>query len=194
MHAGAGIIHSERPSQNLVERNGMQEIIQLWINSPADKKMQQPKYQFLDESDIPVFLSEDEQVRNKLIAGNYGELRGKIKTESELLVIWSKAKTEGSQVFNLPKELNAMLYLVSGALRVVGHGRVGEENLIAFENNAENVEISALGDAEFLILAGAPINEKVVQQGPFVMNSETQILEAMRDYQMGKMGVLIEEK
>ena len=194
MHAGAGIIHSERPSQNLVEQNGTQEIIQLWINSPSDKKMKQPKYQYVQEENIPFFFSDDKLIHNKLIAGNFHGLKGEIETESDLIVLWCKAKFEGTETINITNDFNAMLYLISGELRITGYGMVEKESLIIFENNSETFEITAKSDAEFLILSGEPINEKVVQQGPYVMNSETQILEAMRDYQMGKMGVLIEER
>ncbi len=193
MHAGAGIIHSERPSQDLVEENGMHEIIQLWINSPADKKMQQPKYQYIEEKNIPVLESEDKLVKNKLIAGNYKELRGKIQTESELLILWSKAKSGGIQTYTINEKFNTSIYIISGELKVKGFGKVEEESLVFFENKNTDIEITANADSEFLILAGVPIGEKVVQQGPFVMNTETQILEAMRDYRMGKMGLLIEE-
>ena len=194
MHAGAGIIHSERPSQELADRNGTQEIIQLWINSPANKKMQEPKYQFVAEKDFPVFTSKDKQFTNKLIAGKLNNLQSKIKTESELLIIWSSAKSGGSETFNLPKLFNVMLYVISGTVRITAYGKVEKESLVVFDNNAEGIEISAESNAQFLILAGEPINEKVVQQGPFVMNTATEIMEAMRDYQMGKMGILIEEK
>ena len=194
MHAGAGIIHSERPSQTLIDERGTQEIIQLWINSPAGKKMQQPKYQFIADKDIPLFLSEDSQINNKLIAGDFNELEGKIKTESGLLIIWSKANLEGSQNLSIAKEMNSMLYIISGSLRITGHGKVEKGNLIIFDNNGVEIEITANSNAEFLLLCGVPLNEKIVQQGPFVMNTQTEILEAMRDYQMGKMGALIEEK
>ena len=193
MHAGAGIIHSERPSQELADRNGTQEIIQLWINSPANKKMQEPKYQFVAEKDFPVFTSKDKQFTNKLIAGKLNNLQSKIKTESELLIIWSVVKTGGLETFNLPKLFNVMLYVISGTVRITAYGKVEKESLVVFDNNAEGIEISAESNAQFLILAGEPINEKVVQQGPFVMNTATEIMEAMRDYQMGKMGILIEE-
>lgn len=194
MSAGAGIIHSERPSQELADRNGTQEIIQLWINSPAGKKMQEPKYQFLAENDIPVFISDDKLVSNKLIAGKTNGLQSNIKTETELLIVWSEAGAGGKQTFNLPRLFNVMLYVINGTVRVTAYGKVDKENLVVFDNNAEAIEISAETGAQFLLLAGHPINEKVVQQGPFVMNTTTEILEAMRDYRMGKMGILIEEK
>ena len=194
MHAGAGIIHSERPSQALASRNGTQEVVQLWINSPSAKKMQEPSYQYVSKADIPFFLSEDGRVSNKLIAGKYHGLQGKIRTESELLILWSKAKSGGTQLFPISEKLNTMLYLIGGELKITSYGKVEAESLVVFDHNAGKIEISADSDAEFLLLAGAALNEKVVQQGPYVMNSETEILEAMRDYQMGKMGILIEEK
>jgi redox-sensitive bicupin YhaK (pirin superfamily) len=193
MHAGAGIIHSERPSQALVERKGKQEIIQLWINSPASKKMQQPKYQYIAEDQIPVFTSTDELISNKLIAGIYNGLRGKIETESELLVIWGTTQPGGQQTLQVGEVWNTMLYVISGEVRIGGYGKVAQKNLVVFDNKGVDIEISADSHSQFLLLAGVPIEEKVVQQGPYVMNTETQIMEAMRDYQMGKMGILIEE-
>ncbi|MDB4584896.1 pirin family protein [Draconibacterium sp.] len=193
MHAGAGIIHSERPSQNLADRNGIQEVIQLWINSPASGKMNQPKYQYIPKENIPVFLSEDKKIRNKLIAGSFNQLQGKISTESELLIIWGEANGYGVQTLSVSKRFNSMVYIINGEMKISGYGIAEKESLIIFENNATNIEISANSEAQFLLLAGAAINEKVVQHGPYVMNSQTEILEAMRDYRMGKMGILIEE-
>lgn len=193
MHTGRGIIHSERPSQKLADKNGKQEIIQLWINTPAAKKMQEPLYQYLPEKLIPVFNSDDNLVNNKVVAGNYKDLHGKIKTESELLIIWANAENGGTETYTVPELLNAMLYVIRGNLRISGYGKVEEKCLVVFDNSGDKVEISSISDAQFLLLAGTPIVEEVVQQGPFVMNTTTQILEAMRDYRMGKMGILIEE-
>ena len=194
MFAGAGIIHSERPSQDLVTINGTQEVVQLWINSPASKKMNPPRYQYVAEKDIPLFLSEDQLVRNKLIAGSINGLDGRIETESELLVIWSETNAGGSFTFNIDNHFNSMLYLIRGEIKIAGYGKVDKETLVVFENQPGDVEVLSDSDAQFLILAGAPMNEKVVQHGPYVMNSETEILEAMRDYQKGKMGILVEEE
>ena len=91
MHAGMGIIHSERPSEELAERNGIQEIIQLWINSPADKKMKEPYYKYLSEDEIPIITSEDKKINNKLIAGEYEGAKSTIPAESELLILWGNA-------------------------------------------------------------------------------------------------------
>ena len=192
MHAGAGIIHSERPSQQLADRNGTQEVIQLWINSPASKKMNQPNYQYVAEADIPLFLSEDKLVSNKLIAGNFSGLQSKIITESDLLIVWGEAIQGGSQTFVIEKNFNSMLYVINGEMKIAGYGKVEKESLVIYDEDPWDIEVSANSRALFLLLSGAPIHEKVVQHGPFVMNSETELLQAMRDYQKGKMGILIE--
>lgn len=193
MHTGAGIIHSERPSQAIVDSETNQEIIQLWINSPAAKKMDQPKYQYYREEDFPYILSEDKAIKSKVIAGTYDNNISKIKTESPLLIMWCLSEQNGMTTYNIPADYNAMIYVIKGGIKVSGYGMVESKELVVFENNTSEIEITTNPDTQYLILSGEPLNEKVVQQGPFVMNSETQILEAMRDYQMGKMGVLIED-
>lgn len=193
MHAGSGIVHSERPSQDLMDRNGSNEMIQLWVNSPANRKMLEPSYQYVPEHEIPLFHSENKNISTKVIAGNYGNLKGKIKAESDLLMLWSNAQGKDTQTFSIPKGFNTMIYTIKGNLKINGFGLVEKENLAVFEDDGEQIEVSTNGNAAFLILSGKPLEEKIVQHGPFVMNTETEILEAMRDYQMGKMGILIEE-
>jgi len=193
MNAGAGIVHSERPSQSLSNKNGNQEIIQLWINSPAAKKMSPPSYQYLGVSDIPMFYSSNKLVQNKLIAGNYNDQNGQIVSDSEMIILWSEAKEQGVETYTIDKRYNSMIYLIKGEISVSGFGMVEAKSLVVYENDGSEIEITAKTDAQYLLLSGIPLNEKLVQQGPFVMNSETEILEAMRDYQMGKMGILIEE-
>lgn len=193
IHAGAGIIHSERPTQNLLDNKGTQEILQLWINSPADRKMIEPEYVHTPESEITRIKANDDKSDIKLIAGDYQGEIGKIKAQSEMLIIWVKSKAGAKQTFDIPAEFNSTLYLIKGDLKVDEYGIVDPETLIVFENEGEQIGVQSNSDAQYLILAGAPINEPMVQHGPFVMNTQTQIMEAMRDYQMGKMGVLIEE-
>jgi len=193
MHAGMGIIHSERPSEALAERNGFQEIVQLWINSPAANKMKEPYYKYLSEEEIPIITSEDKKINNKLIAGYFEGKKSAIPSESELLILWGTAKKEGEQTINITNGHNCMLYLIKGEMRIKGYGIVDAENLIIFEKEDNHIAMSFSENSQFMLFSGAPINEKVSQSGPFVMNSQTEILEAMRDYQMGKMGVLIED-
>ncbi len=193
MNAGAGIVHSERPSEALAQRNGFQEIIQLWINSPAASKMKEPYYRHLSEEQIQVVISEDKKVKTKIITGEFKGTKSDIPTESKIQILWGNAKKEGVETYQIPEGFNSMLYIIKGTLRITGYGFVDAENLVVFEEEGNFITINSIEDSQFLILSGKPLNEKVSQSGPFVMNNQTQILEAMRDYQIGKMGVLIEE-
>ena len=152
-----------------------------------------PSYQYLSHEDMPTWRSEDELITNKLIAGNYKTLEGNIDSDSELIIIWSDAKEKGISNIEIDPRYNTMIYLIKGSISVAGFGLVEEKSLVVFNNDGNQLNITSQSEAQYLILAGVPIDEKVVQQGPFVMNSETDILIAMRDYQMGKMGILIEE-
>ncbi len=193
MHAGAGIVHSERPTDALVAANGKQEIIQLWINSPSSRKMQPPVYTYLSKEDMPVFLSDDTKISNKLVAGNYSGIKSKLIAQSELLIIWGNAQSGGTQTLNIPPDFSAMIYLIKGKMKLKGFGIIDAENLAVLDEKGEQIEMSFSEDSQFLLLSGKPINEKVTQHGPYVMNTQTEILEAMRDYKMGKMGILIED-
>jgi len=194
MHAGAGIIHSERPSEEMVQRNEYQEIVQLWINSPANKKMIPPSYQYIAADKIPRFPSKDQKVTNKLIAGTYNDQRGPAQTQSELLIIWGEASTNGTQQFMVPSGMQSMLYLIHGKAKLKNHGLLEKEQLALFSNDGNQVEISFTENSQFILCAGIAIKEPMTQHGSFVMNTQTEILEAMRDYQMGKMGILIEDE
>ena len=193
MHAGAGIVHSERPSEALIAQKGSQEIVQLWINSPAHKKMIPPTYSYVSHEAMTVFSSDDKKITNKLIAGNYGELSGQVVPQSELLVIWGRGKQGGTQQLTIPKGFSSMLYLIKGDITLKGYGLIEGENLAVFDHEGNIIDMSFKEDGQFILLCGRPIDEVVTQSGPYVMNTQTEILEAMRDYQMGKFGVLIEE-
>jgi len=192
MHAGAGIVHSERPSEALTARNGVQEIIQIWVNSPSDKKMQEPFYKHLSLDIIPVIISEDKKIKNKIIAGTFRGQKSTIPIQSELLILWGLAEKKGEQTIKIPENFNTMLYLIKGAMKINGYGIVDAESLLVFEKEGDAISMLFTEDSQFLVLSGQAIDESVSQYGPYVMNTQTEILEAIRDYQMGKMGILIE--
>ena len=176
-----------------MERQGHQEIVQLWINSPAHKKMIPPTYSYVSNEAMTRFSSEDQKINNKLIAGNYGELSGKVVPQSELLVIWGHGEQGGTQQLTIPKGFSSMLYLIKGDITLKGYGLIEGENLAIFDHEGDVIDISFKEDGQFILLCGKAIDEVVTQSGPYVMNTQTEILEAMRDYQMGKFGILIEE-
>jgi len=193
MNAGMGIIHSERPPDNIHEIGGQQEIIQLWINSPAKHKMDVPSYFPLPAEDTPRMVSDDQKVIVKIIGGDVLGKKGPIPTLTPLNAATTDFKKGGQIYIPLPEDHNAFLYLLDGKLNIEGYGFVEGLNAVVFRNDGKGISIDALEDTRALLMSGLPLNEKVESYGPFVMNSQTEILQAMRDYQMGKMGVLIEE-
>lgn len=190
MNAGMGVIHSERPPVDIHEKGGRQEIIQLWINTPAAHKMDQPAYFPLASEDVPQRTSD--KVVLKVFAGEIDGLKGTIPSYTDVNAATVELKKGGKFSAALPADHNVVIYLLDGRVNLDGYGLVEGLNAVLFKKDGEGIGFEALEDTRVLLLTGKPLDEKVVSHGPFVMNNQTQILEAMRDYQMGKMGVLIE--
>lgn len=193
MNAGMGIIHSERPSTDIHEIGGRQEIIQLWINTPAKHKMDQPAYFPISAKDVPSKKNEDGMVTVNIFSGEILNVKGPVPSQAVVNAATLEFKQGGKISIPIPADHNALIYLLDGQLNVDGFGLVEGLHLVHFKNDGDGISIQAKEDTRVLLLSGLPLNEEVVSHGPFVMNTQTQIMEAMRDYQMGKMGVLIEE-
>jgi redox-sensitive bicupin YhaK (pirin superfamily) len=193
MNAGMGIIHSERPPLDIHERGGRQEIIQLWINTPAQHKMDIPDYQAVSAEEVPLFQSEDKKATLRVFSGQWLGLTGPVVSHTEVNTATLTLHKGGSIELPVPMHHHALVYLLDGQVNVQGFGLVEGHHLIYFNNDGESIAIRADEETRMLVLSGAPLNEEVVSYGPFVMNTQTQIMEAMRDYQKGKMGILIEE-
>ncbi len=190
MNAGMGVIHSERPPMDIQEIGGRQEIIQLWINTPAAHKMDQPAYFPLASPDVPA--KEQEGVLLKVFSGEIAGVKGPIPSHTEVNAATLELKRASKFSVALPADHNVVVYLLDGKLNIDGYGLTEGLNAVLFKKDGDGIAFEALEDTRVLLLTGKPLDEKVVSHGPFVMNNQTQILEAMRDYQVGKMGVLIE--
>jgi quercetin 2,3-dioxygenase len=183
MTAGRGIVHSEMPEQE----NGLMQGFQLWVNLPAKDKMTAPRYQEIPPQDIPV-VELAEGVRVKVIAGTAGGATGPINgiaTEPTLLDVALPAG--GRFSLPLPREHSVFLYAFEG------EAAVGEElarlahGSIAVLGAGDHVLITApAGPARVLLAAGRPLNEPVARYGPFVMNTEDQLRQAVLDFQLGR--------
>lgn len=192
MNAGMGIIHSERPPHDIHEIGGRQEIIQLWINTPAKNKMDQPAYYPLNAEEAPKISSPDGLVAGKIFSGEVLNVKGSIPSQAVVNAATFQFQKEGRITIPIPASHNAFIYLLDGRLTIDGFGLVDALHIAHFKNDGDGIGLTALEDTRMLFLTGEPLNEEVVSYGPFVMNTQTQIMEAMRDYQIGKMGVLIE--
>lgn len=188
--AGRGIIHSEGPTKEFVERGGELEGIQLWLNLPAKDKMMPAAYQHIKSEDFP--LVTNEKVKLKVVAGELNEIKGTIKTQTEVNVFTVNASAEGHMEIALPINHQALVYLLDGEVLINNNLNLkkGHLQMVTFEQNGDAFNFTAHKDSNLLVLSGAPINEKIAQYGPYVMNTQTEIMEAMRDFQQGKMGYL----
>lgn len=186
INAGRGIIHSEKADKAFVEKGGRSQGIQLWINTPKAEKMNPPSYQPITKNEI--VLIEKEGVEFRLISGKYDDKKGPAK--SDVVTAMLRMKTNSEFSLNFPADHNVTFYVLEGELSLNNNQTIKQHDLVVFEQSADEILLNAKADSKLLIMAGVPINEPLVTHGPFVMNSETEILEAMRDYQQGKMGFL----
>jgi redox-sensitive bicupin YhaK (pirin superfamily) len=190
--AGRGIIHSERPTDELVANGGVIEGIQLWLNLPANKKMIPANYQHAKHQDFQTIFFDDKKVRVNVVAGNLNQVKGLISTQTSVNAYMIKIDAGGIFEFNIEANHQSLLYLIKGEAIVndTASLTLNEMQLVTFESIGEGVKVEAEKDSQFLFLSGEPFNEEVTSWGPYVMNTQTEIMEAMRDYQMGKMGYL----
>ncbi len=193
MNSGMGIIHSERPMKELAENGGEFEIIQFWINAPAANKMDPPSYQPLQENETPKVSLDGGKAEIGVIAGEYDGQRGKIKPYTDLLILRLNLKKGARFKLDIPSDYNALTYQLDGKTQINGKHNSFDKHLAWYNNDGDSIEFEALSDGRMIFLSGRPINEQVTSYGPFVMNTQGEIMQAIRDYQMGKMGVLIEE-
>ena len=187
MNAGMGIIHSERPPDDIQEIGGRQEIIQLWINTPSQHKMDMPSYFPVKAEDVPSTVSEDGKVKVNVFSGELLGIKGPVPSQAIVNAATVVFRQDGKISISLPADHNAFIYLLDGQLKVEDFGLVDELHLVHFKNDGDGITLEATQDTRVLLLSGLPLDEEVVSHGPFVMNTQTQILEAMRDYQIGKI-------
>lgn len=189
--AGRGVVHSEGPTKDFVKRGGEVEGIQLWVNLPASKKMIPPNYQHVRKEDFKSLDSEDGLIHTRVVTGNLNGVPGAIQTQTPVNAFVIEAQKNGHHIFPIDLGHNALVYLLNGSVTINGTKlSKGALQLVTFEQDGNGFELTALDNAELLFLSGVPFEENVVSWGPYVMNTQTEILEAMRDYQMGKMGFL----
>ncbi len=189
--AGRGIIHAEGPSKDFVNKGGVLEGIQLWLNLPANKKMIPAQYQHVKSENFAVEKSINNKISVQIVAGSLNGLNGKIETQTDVNAYIIDAKQGGMHVITLDKTHQSLVYLIKG--EVIINDVVLSENkkqLIEFNSDGDHFSIVANKNSKLLFLSGVPLKEEVTTYGPYVMNTQTEIMEAMRDYQKGKMGFL----
>jgi len=192
MTAGAGVVHSELPSDAFMQNGGTMHGFQIWVNLPARDKMIRPRYQDIPAARIPETASTDGRVRVRVVAGEALGQSAVIETHTPIIYLHFTLQPGGEIVQPVPENHNALAYVIHGELRAGDEGRRVREGQMARFGGGDAVRLgvdeNASAPADLLLLAGVPLNEPVERYGPFVMNTRDEIIQAIRDYQGGKMG------
>lgn len=128
-----------------------------------------------------------------MIAGNYLNTKGPAQAKLDVIILRGDFVAGSHHNFQINEQYNVIIYVLNGSIEIDNYGQVNALHLVHFNNDGDTIRIAATQKTQLLVLAGVPINEKVESYGPFVMTSQTEIMQAIRDYQIGKMGMLVEE-
>ena len=186
MTAASGIVHEEWLSPTFNARGGVLEMAQLWVNLPAKYKMTPPRYQEIVKANVPTVVAEG-GATVQVVAGEYAGQRGPAMTYSPINV-WDTHVSAGQTLNLTVKDGYTTLFAVlKGSVRVNDVQIVASPALVILDRDGTEAKLEALGnDATVLVLNGEPLHEPVVGYGPFVMNTEAEIMQAMQDFQSGR--------
>jgi redox-sensitive bicupin YhaK (pirin superfamily) len=193
MTAGAGVVHSEMPSQAFLQRGGRMQGFQLWVNLPRKEKMIAPRYQDVPSARIPVVETPDGAVRVKVIAGEALGAHAVIDTRTPIFYLHATLKAGARFVQPAPEAFNVFAYVLSGTGRFGREATAaGPDQAVLFQRDGGEIVIAADAGAplDVLIIGGVPLREPVARYGPFVMNTAQEIQQAIEDFRAGRMGAI----
>jgi redox-sensitive bicupin YhaK (pirin superfamily) len=190
MTAASGIVHEELHEKEFAKKGGTLHAIQLWVNLPKAAKMSAPGYQTILNADIPAIDLDGGGGRLRVIAGSFLGHRGPAHTVTPIELYDLQLKAGERTSLMLPEEHNASLFVLQGRASVNGGQAAGEAELIVCTRNGSSITVAAHEDSRLLVMAGEPIEEPIARYGPFVMNTKAELVQAVNDYQAGKMGHL----
>jgi redox-sensitive bicupin YhaK (pirin superfamily) len=189
MTAASGVLHKEFHEQEWSKKGGDFQMVQLWVNLPAKDKMSAPKYQAIKNDQISRVTVDKGLGEIEVIAGELDGVIGAATTFTPMHVYNARFKAGGRYTFNLPADYNTGILLIEGQARFNGEA-AGPSDFVLFRNEGEQIEVESDTDSIFLVLSGEPINEPIAHYGPFVMNTQQEIMQAIDDYNTGKFGYL----
>ena len=188
MTAGAGLVHSEEPTPEMLRDGGRMHGLQLWVNLPRADKLTPPRYQLLSADELTIVEGEGWKVR--VIVGDFDGHKGPGSTHSP--IVYAHATLEPGARIDVPwnEDFNALVYVLEGSARVGDPAETVNDGQMAVLGHGERVVVEADTQVELLFLGGLPIREPIAWYGPFVMNTKAEVLQAMEDYQAGRLGTI----
>ncbi|WP_438275947.1 pirin family protein [Nitrobacter sp.] len=190
MTAASGILHEEFHSRAFTRKGGTLEMVQLWVNLPAKAKNADPGYQTLLDADIPAVDLPDGAGRLRVIAGEFDGRKGPAKTFTPIDIYDVKLNRGGVATLRPREGHTVSVVVLKGTVQINGGEIAREAQFALLDRSGGEVRLEANGEASVLVLSGEPIEEPVVMRGPFVMNTEGEIRQAMIDFQSGRFSTL----
>lgn len=188
MTAGSGILHKEYHEEGFARAGGIFHMAQLWVNLPASDKMTEPKYQAIEDTQIPRVQVAGGTV--EVISGEFNGVTGPASTFSPVEMYRVRLKSGGRADFSLPSGYNTGMLVAEGAVTINEGKNVPTDSFVVFNNDGSDFSVDAVEDTLCLLLSGEPLNEPIASYGPFVMNTKDEIRQAMRDFGSGQFGQL----
>ena len=189
MTAASGVVHEEMHEKNWAKRGGTLQAIQLWVNLPRVLKMSEPRYQTILNADIPV-VGLDGAGRLRVIAGVFQGAKGPAHTYTPIELYDLQLDADSRIELSLPEGYSTSIFLLQGRASVNGSQEAGDAELIVCKREGSQVTVATQAASRFLVMSGKPIDEPIARYGPFVMNTKAELVQAVEDYQAGKMGHL----
>ena len=190
MTAASGVLHKEYHEENFSKEGGDFQMVQLWVNLPAQYKMTKPKYQEITNDKISKVPLQNNEGVIEVIAGEYQQVKGSAETFTPLNLLNSKLNKGGKANFSFPANYNTFIIVLEGSVVLNETNNVDYNCMAVFSNEGTDFTIEAKEDSIVLVLSGEPINEPIFAHGPFVMNTRDEIIQAFNDFQNGKFGTL----
>ncbi|TGD79866.1 pirin family protein [Hymenobacter wooponensis] len=194
MTAGAGLLHEERHEKEFAKRGGTLELLQLWVNVPKKDKLAPPRYQNIVGTSIPAVATPDGLGQIRVIAGTYEGTTGPAETFSPITLLDVHLQQGNQTTLRLPADYNVGIYVVKGDIILHGDRAATTKQLVVFGWDSTDIHLTATTDAVLLVLAGAPIEEPLATYGPFVMNTNQELVQAIADFESGGMGTFPEDE
>lgn len=187
MTAASGVLHKEFHETEWSKTGGEFQMVQLWVNLPAEAKKGQPQYQAIENAQMPHYTLADERGFIEVIAGEYQGVKGPATTFTPIHMSNLKAKAGAEVTYEFPTTYNTLLLVLEGSIKVNGSD-VQQDHVAVMAHDGEQFTIEVTEDAIVLVLAGLPIKEPIAHYGPFVMNTQEELLQAFDDFNTGKFG------
>jgi len=189
MTAGAGLVHSEMPTAELLRDGGLVHGLQLWVNLPRADKLTPPRYQDLSGDKLTLARSADGRVLVRIVAGDVGGLSGPGATHTPIVYAHATFEAGGKLSVAWPTEFNALVYVLRGGVRIGDDARVvGEHEVAVLGRDGDTLVVEADDGADVIVLGGRPLHEPVAWYGPFVMNTKQEILDSLDLFERGELG------